>query len=201
MSKVDSKFNRDDAFAFILEVVGDDMGMNALIEAIKNKTLKPESDFAEYMDDDASLMQLVIDSLAFSGRVVMLDWREPIRDCVSKFSRLLTRAGIAVEAAEQSLKDVAFSSRGEGPGMAYVAYRPLAEAQDMRVIDLFNGTDNHWLVLVPKAVAERWEWVVIAEHEYFCDADFQFSDALKKAKIEPHYGKAPPEARRPPLAA
>ncbi|TLX15939.1 hypothetical protein [Rhizobium sp. MHM7A] len=200
MSKFESKFTRDDAFAFILDVVGDDMGTKALIEAIKNKTISPDSFIAE-LDADASLMQLIIECLAFSGRVVRLDWREPIRDCVNEFSRLLTRVGIAVEAAERSLKDVAFSSRGEGPGMAYVAYRPLAEAKDMRVIDLYNGTDDYWLVIVPRAIAERWEWVVVAEHQYFCDADFQFSHALRKAKIEPHYGKAPPEARQPPSAA
>lgn len=199
MSKFE--FTRDHAFAFILEVMGDDMGMKALVEEIKNKTLKPDSDFAEFMEDDISLMQLVIDCLMFSRRVVMLDWREPISGCVSKFSRLLSRAGIDVEPAEHALKDVSFSSRGEGPGMAYVAYRPLAEANDMRVIDLFNGTDDHFLVLVPKAVAERWEWVVIDQHEYFCDADFQFAEALKKAKIKPHYGKVPPEPRQPPLAA
>lgn len=201
MSMFESKFTRDDAFAFILEVGRDDTSLISLVEAIKDKTLKPDSDFAEYMDDDASLMQLVIDCLTFSGRVAMFDWREPIRDCVVKFSHLFERAGIDATAAEQSLNDVSYSSRGEGPGMAYVGYRALAEANDMWVIDLCNGTDEHCLILVAKGIAERWNWVVVAEHEYFSDADYQFSDALEKAKIEPHYGKAPPIPRQPPLAA
>lgn len=195
-----STFTRDDAFAFIMEVVGDDAGMTAVVDAIKNKTLNPDSDFAEFMDDDCSLMQLIIECLSFSGRVVTLDWREPIRDCVLKFSHLFQRSGIAVEAAEQSLEDVALSSRGEGPGMAYVAYRPLSEAREMRVIDLFNGTDDYSLVLLPKTIAQRWEWVVIAEHEYIQDADFQFSEALRKAGIKSHYGLEPPEPRSSPVS-
>lgn len=199
MSDTAFEFTRDHAYSFLLEVGGGNTEVIDLVDKIRTGRVGDDDHIQELLDDDADPLTLMIEVLAAAKLLIHMDWREPIRECVTLFNHLFERAEVDATAAVEQLESHNFSSRGQGPGIAYLPFREIAEAHGLRIVDLHDGSDTYAMCLVKKETADRWCWVRTDDISFIGDADFQFSANLLEAGITPHYGEQPTRQAPPKL--
>lgn len=193
MSHIESKLTREQAIMLASDLSGGQKDIVRLVGQAFDKTIPEGHEWEEWNTDEVELTEIFSWVMRDCKRAVSIDWASPIRDAADDFAKLLKSVGIDPAPARAEIRRLPVQSlRGTGTGIAYVPFRKLADENGMRILDIYEGSDEYRLVIVANEVAERWIGVQLDDTGYVGDADHQFSGALEDAGITPR--RMPDEA-------
>jgi hypothetical protein len=184
-----------EARAALAEMSKGDAETLRLFDAALAGTLPADSPF-DAADDQVSVRVALMAALYATGRGVVLDWAEGTDESCDAFNQLFRSEGRRYDDLPGEIKFDGLLKRGDAVGLAYIAFRKLADANDQRILGINEGSDSYFFLLVTQATAERWASVRIDEFAYFEDSDWQFSKQMRLAGFEPRSTKHPSSAPR-----
>ncbi len=157
-----------------------------------------ESLYVDYVDGTSGFGAIAV-GLESCRNLEMLDWAEGLEESAEAFGRLFAREGINPSKALERIQNSEEPERGDSVALAYAAFRSVADAANMRILGINDGSDQYHFTLVPSQAAEKWVNVHLGDGQYIEDSDWQFKKLLKAEGFELRSTKHPSSnVRQPP---
>lgn len=186
----------------ILEAVADLSDDDpAALDAARRALRDGPSEHSPFAELPAEMREFatIADSLAQTGRLISLDWKDALPDAQAKFTALLAKSGIDAKEAQSRIAQAAEPAADSEVGIAYAAFRVTADAAGMRIVGLDADSDMCHFALVPKQRAGRRTGIRIEPNQYIEDSDRHFVDALNTIGVPPRSTAHRSQAERPPV--
>lgn len=179
-------------------ILSDFSGGNARTLEIGQAALQgsvPEDSIFSDVENPTVLTALAT-ALDATGRLVWLNWKEPLDETADAFADLFLATGLDPEPALTRLVGLPEPKDGEAMAIAYLEFRRVADAAGWRLVSLNDGSDSYMLTLAPKAIAAKWRSVELGRGNYIADPDWQFLTHIKAAGLTPRSTQHPRRDRR-----
>lgn len=142
----------------------------------------------QWLDGDRPVA-ILFHGLSSADRLAYLDWAEGSDETLAWFQALFRSSGLNwpddLTARITAEVEAGWKERGDAVGLVYIPLQQHAEAQGHRIMSINSGGDAHAFVVVPVAVAERWQDVKIDDDLWVEHPDWQFAHQLKAAGLTP----------------